>query len=64
MYLYIGLAFNFGTMLGWSAVSGGHIDWGIVLPLYGAGFTWTLVYDTIYAYQVSKVNYDSCMSIL
>ncbi|EFJ45141.1 hypothetical protein VOLCADRAFT_94540 [Volvox carteri f. nagariensis] len=36
--------------MGYSAVAG-SCDWSIVLPLYGAGVAWTLVYDTIYAHQ-------------
>ena len=31
----------------------GDCDWAAVLPLYAAGVCWTLVYDTIYAHQVS-----------
>jgi len=46
----LGLTFNWGTLLGYSAVVG-YCDWAIVLPLYVAGVSWTLVYDTIYAHQ-------------
>ncbi|EPQ59341.1 4-hydroxybenzoate polyprenyl transferase [Gloeophyllum trabeum ATCC 11539] len=46
----LGLAFNWGTLLGWSAVAG-SCDWSVCLPLYAGGFAWTLVYDTIYAHQ-------------
>lgn len=53
-YLLLGLTFNYGTMLGWAAVTGG-VDWTIVLPLYISCMAWTLAYDTIYAHQVSKV---------
>lgn len=49
--LVLGLAFNWGALLGWSAVAG-SCDWSVVLPLYTAGVLWTLVYDTIYAHQV------------
>jgi len=31
----------------------GSCDWAAVAPLYAAGVCWTLVYDTIYAYQAS-----------
>lgn len=48
----LGLAFNWGALVGYSAVLG-HNDWEIVLPLYVAGIFWTLVYDTIYAHQVN-----------
>ena len=46
-----GLAFNWGALLGWSAVAG-SVDWRIALPLYAGGICWTLVYDSIYAHQV------------
>jgi 4-hydroxybenzoate polyprenyltransferase len=46
----LGLAFNWGALLGYSAVQG-YCDWSVVLPLYAAGISWTLVYDTIYAHQ-------------
>ena len=45
-----GLAFNWGALLGWSAVSG-TVDWSVCLPLYAGGICWTLVYDTVYAHQ-------------
>jgi 4-hydroxybenzoate polyprenyltransferase len=47
--LFLGLTFNWGALLGWSAVRG-----NIELPavaLYLAGICWTLAYDTIYAHQ-------------
>lgn len=47
-----GLAFNWGALLGWSAVAG-SVDWSVCLPLYAGGVCWTLVYDSIYAHQVS-----------
>ncbi|KAH8507985.1 hypothetical protein H0E87_010223 [Populus deltoides] len=47
---YLGLAFNWGALLGWSAVKG-SLDPAIVVPLYASGVFWTLVYDTIYAHQ-------------
>ena len=45
----LGLAFNWGALLGWSAVHG-HIA-PPAMVLYGAGILWTLGYDTIYAHQ-------------
>jgi 4-hydroxybenzoate polyprenyltransferase len=45
----LGLAFNWGALVGWSAVTG-----DLALPpllLYAAGVAWTLAYDTIYAHQ-------------
>ncbi|XAR67871.1 4-hydroxybenzoate polyprenyltransferase [Bertholletia excelsa] len=47
---YLGLTFNWGALLGWSAVKG-SLDPAVVLPLYLSGVCWTLVYDTIYAHQ-------------
>jgi 4-hydroxybenzoate polyprenyltransferase len=49
--LFLGLAFNYGALLGWAAVQG-SCDWSVVLPLYAAGVSWTIVYDTLYAHQV------------
>ncbi|KAM0061456.1 putative 4-hydroxybenzoate polyprenyltransferase [Helianthus debilis subsp. tardiflorus] len=47
---FLGLTFNWGALLGWSAIRG-SLDPAIVLPLYLSGVFWTLVYDTIYAHQ-------------
>ncbi|KAJ3342350.1 Para-hydroxybenzoate--polyprenyltransferase, mitochondrial precursor (PHB:polyprenyltransferase) [Gonapodya sp. JEL0774] len=49
----LGLTFNWGALLGWSAVVG-QVDWSVCLPLYFGGVCWTLVYDTIYALQDKK----------
>ncbi|KAJ1218756.1 hypothetical protein NDU88_006332 [Pleurodeles waltl] len=46
----LGLTFNWGALLGWSAVRG-SCDWSVCLPLYFSGVMWTLIYDTIYAHQ-------------
>ncbi|XP_057686818.1 4-hydroxybenzoate polyprenyltransferase, mitochondrial [Corythoichthys intestinalis] len=48
--LVLGLAFNWGALLGWAAVRGA-CDWSVCLPLYFSGVMWTLIYDTIYAHQ-------------
>ncbi|XP_051785636.1 4-hydroxybenzoate polyprenyltransferase, mitochondrial isoform X3 [Erpetoichthys calabaricus] len=48
--LVLGLAFNWGALLGWSAIKG-YCDWSVCLPLYFSGILWTLIYDTIYAHQ-------------
>ena len=45
----LGLAFNWGALLGWAAVRG-EIAWPAAI-LYAAGILWTLGYDTIYAHQ-------------
>ncbi len=47
--LVLGLAFNWGALVGWSAVRG-DLGWPPLL-LYVAGVFWTLGYDTIYAHQ-------------
>ncbi|XP_015127056.1 4-hydroxybenzoate polyprenyltransferase, mitochondrial [Diachasma alloeum] len=48
--LILGMTFNWGALLGWSAIQG-SCDWSICLPLYTAGICWTILYDTIYAHQ-------------
>ena len=45
----LGLAFNWGALLGWSATHGA-LSWPPLL-LYAGGISWTLAYDTIYAHQ-------------
>ncbi len=45
----LGLTFNWGALVGWTAVRG-DLDWA-PLCLYAAGLAWTLGYDTIYAHQ-------------
>ena len=47
--LFLGLAFNWGALVGWSAVFGGLA--AAPLLLYAGGICWTLAYDTIYAHQ-------------
>lgn len=47
--IWLGLTFNWGILLGWSAFEG-HLA-GAPLLLYGASVFWTLGYDTIYAHQ-------------
>ncbi|OCU00117.1 4-hydroxybenzoate polyprenyltransferase, mitochondrial [Xenopus laevis] len=51
--LVLGMTFNWGSLLGWSAVKG-SCDWSVCLPLYISGVMWTLIYDTIYAHQDKK----------
>jgi len=45
----LGLAFNWGALVGWSAVHG-SLSWPPAL-IYLGGIFWTLAYDTIYAHQ-------------
>ena len=47
--VFLGLAFNWGALLAWTAHSG-QLDAPAVV-LYAAGIAWTLFYDTIYAHQ-------------
>lgn len=47
--VFLGLAFNWGALLLWTAQTG-SLGWPAVL-LYLAGISWTLFYDTIYAHQ-------------
>lgn len=58
MLMALGLAFNWGILLGWSATVG-YVDWAIALPLYVGGSLWTIAYDTIYAHQVCLVIFSS-----
>ena len=45
----LGLAFNWGALVGFAAVTGA-LSWATVM-LYVGGVSWTMVYDTIYAMQ-------------
>ncbi|MCT4558151.1 MAG: 4-hydroxybenzoate octaprenyltransferase [Pelagimonas sp.] len=47
--VFLGIAFNWGALLAWTAHSG-SLGWAAVY-LYLAGMAWTLFYDTIYAHQ-------------
>jgi 4-hydroxybenzoate polyprenyltransferase len=46
---FLGITFNWGALVGWSAATGALAP--PALLLYAAGFFWTLGYDTIYAHQ-------------
>lgn len=47
--LMLGIAYNFGALMGWAA---SHVRLSTsAFLLYGAGIFWTLIYDTIYAHQ-------------
>ncbi len=47
--VFLGLAFNWGALMGPAAVLGRVPAWAVVL--YVGGIFWTLGYDTIYAHQ-------------
>lgn len=49
----LGLTFNWGVWVGWTAIYD-SVNFTQLLPLYGAGVCWTLVYDTLYGYQDRK----------
>mmetsp|Transcript_61950 Transcript_61950/g.146800 ORF Transcript_61950/g.146800 Transcript_61950/m.146800 type:complete len:292 (-) Transcript_61950:22-897(-) len=48
--LVLGLCFNWGALLGASAVLG-YCPWSACIPMYLGSVAWTLSYDTIYAHQ-------------
>ena len=50
--LFLGITFNYGLILGWTAING-QINLVTILFYLGAIF-WTLGYDTIYGYQDIK----------
>ncbi|MEM7596358.1 MAG: 4-hydroxybenzoate octaprenyltransferase [Pseudomonadota bacterium] len=47
--VFLGIAFNWGALLAWTAHTG-SLGWPAVV-LYLSGIAWTLFYDTIYAHQ-------------
>ena len=47
--LFLGITFNYGLILGWTAIEG-QLDLAPIIFYLGAIF-WTLGYDTIYGYQ-------------
>ncbi|SHF51649.1 4-hydroxybenzoate polyprenyltransferase [Litoreibacter ascidiaceicola] len=47
--VFLGLAFNWGALLAWTAHTGSLSAAPVIL--YLAGISWTLFYDTIYAHQ-------------
>ncbi|CBH17929.1 prenyltransferase, putative [Trypanosoma brucei gambiense DAL972] len=48
--LVLGLCFNGGIFVGYAAVLN-RIDLAVTLPIYCSAVVWTVLYDTIYAYQ-------------
>ena len=46
---WLGLTFNWGTLMGYAAISDNVPPQAMLL--YAAGFFWTLGYDTVYAHQ-------------
>ncbi|RVE45225.1 hypothetical protein evm_010115 [Chilo suppressalis] len=48
--IFLGATFNWGALLGYSAIQGA-IDPAICVPMYIGALAWTVFYDTIYAHQ-------------
>lgn len=48
--LALGLTFNWGAMMGYTAATG-SMNLAVQLPLYLSMVSWTIFYDTIYAKQ-------------
>jgi len=51
----LGLAFNSGVIIGALTLNPVNLNWLPTLMIYSAGVSWTLVYDTVYAYQVYSI---------
>lgn len=48
----LGTAFNVGVMIGYAASASNHlVNWQVCLPYYIGGIAWTIIYDSIYAFQ-------------
>lgn len=48
----LGMAFNSGVIIGALTLNPDSLNWLPALMIYSSGICWTLVYDTVYAYQV------------
>ncbi|WP_455475781.1 4-hydroxybenzoate octaprenyltransferase [Bartonella sp. B17] len=46
---FLGIAFNWGALMGWAVVYG-SLSWAAIF-LYAGSILWTIGYDTIYAHQ-------------
>lgn len=53
--IVLGLCFEWGALLGWSAVAG-TVDWSVAGPLYMGSVIYCVAYDTIYAHQVRQLR--------
>jgi len=48
----LGATFNFGVFIGYAALAkSASVAWPVVVPFYLGGILWTVVYDSIYAFQ-------------
>ena len=50
----LGLAFNSGVIIGALTLSPYSLNWLPTVLIYCSGICWTMVYDTVYAYQVTS----------
>lgn len=48
--IFLGICYSWGVFVGYAAVLG-RVDLPICLPLYLSAVCWTILYDTLYAYQ-------------
>ena len=48
--LVLGLVFNSGVIISALTIDSG-VPLALILPIYLSGVSWTMVYDTLYAYQ-------------
>lgn len=50
--LVLGTTFNFGVMIGFAAAASNQmVNWSVCGPFYAGAILWTVIYDTIYAFQ-------------
>ena len=50
--LILGITYNSGVFIGYAAVAASMAaDFSVCMPFYLGGILWTIVYDTIYAFQ-------------
>ena len=49
----LGMVFNWGVFVGHAALAG-SVNWSVCIPLYVACVIWTVLYDTVYAFQDLK----------
>jgi 4-hydroxybenzoate polyprenyltransferase len=48
----LGITFNSGVFIGYAAVASSFVaDFSVCLPFYLGGIIWTIIYDSIYAFQ-------------
>ncbi len=60
--LILGIAYNSGIIIGSLTANPSHF-FPIVIPMYLSGIAWTMIYDTVYAYQVNSIIFRISMMI-